>query len=373
LQENECVPGGPRLCRTRRITIAASRARPSAARATRSPPPATAGGWECATGGRREYRIRRRHEPTSPCRRATLPPPPTTAGGELRACLPTYVPHPARRDRSEPSTSQSLSCDATDPACHGQRRDARRAAHVCTASFASRLPRAQHVPVQLVRRDRPRLLRPADGNVQRRDGRPTRVPHPAPHDRSTSRCRSCDATAPACHGRRQGCAPGGTRVCRIPRVAIVASRARPRAARATRPPPPATAGGEMRAGRPTWVPHRRLAIAANRARPSAARATRTSRLATAGGGMGVGLPKCVPHPAHHDRREPSTSPCRPRDATAAARHGRRRIVSRVAARMPHPVRRNRSEPSTCPCRWSDATAPACQYKAIAIFASAVTF
>jgi hypothetical protein len=35
------------------------------------------------------------------------------------------VPHPARRDRSEPSTSPCRSRVATAPACHGRRRDVR--------------------------------------------------------------------------------------------------------------------------------------------------------------------------------------------------------------------------------------------------------
>ncbi len=60
-------------------------------------------------------------------------------------------------DRSEPSTSPYHSRDA---ACHGRRRVLSRAAHAGAASCASRSQRAVHVPVQLVRRDRPRLPRP---------------------------------------------------------------------------------------------------------------------------------------------------------------------------------------------------------------------
>jgi hypothetical protein len=157
----------------------------------------------------------------------------------MRSRRPTSVPHPAHHDRREPSTSQCRSCDAIAPACYGRRMG------MC-------------------------------------NGRPTRVPHPAP-PRADVPVPSCDATAPAYYGRRRtarlpahvcaapgasrsqraehvpepllrrdpsrlprsaaGCAQGGPRLYRILRLAIAASPARPRAARATRPPPPATAGG----------------------------------------------------------------------------------------------------------------------------------
>jgi hypothetical protein len=137
-----CALRGPRVCRIRRLAMAASRARPHAARATRPPPPIEAGGGICAGPGR-----------------------------------PKCVPHPARRDRSEPSTSQRLSRDATTPFCHCRRRGVRRAAQVCAASGASRTPRAEHVPVTvpLVRRDSPLLPWPAGGLCA---GRPTCVPNP---------------------------------------------------------------------------------------------------------------------------------------------------------------------------------------------------
>ena len=242
----------------------------------------------------------------------------------MRAWQPTGAQHPARRDCSEPSTRPCSSCDATAPDCHGWRRDVPWIAHACATSGVTRSQQAEHVPVPLVRGDRPAAT--AGGGM--RAERHTCVPHPAGHDRrepSTRPCRSCDATAPACHGLRRdvrrvarvcaasgnsrspraaqhvpvplarrnplppatagsedvrctahvcatsgasrspraervpmqlvqrdpprlsrpaaGCAPGGQRVCRILRLAIAASRARPRATRATRPPPPATAGG----------------------------------------------------------------------------------------------------------------------------------
>jgi hypothetical protein len=71
----------------------------------------------------------------------------------------------------------------------------------------------------------------------------------------------------------EGGVPGGQGVCHIQRSAIVASPARLRAARPTRPHPPATAGGGMCAGRSMRVPHH-VAVAASRARPLAALATR---------------------------------------------------------------------------------------------------
>jgi hypothetical protein len=50
--------------------------------------------------------------------------------------------------------------------------------------------------------------------------------------------------------------------------------------------------------------------------------TRPPLPATAGGGMWTEQPTCAPHPSR--RRDPSTSPCGSRDATAPACHSRRR-------------------------------------------------
>jgi hypothetical protein len=98
-------------------------------------------------------------------------------------------------------------------------------------------------------------------------GRPTCVAHPTGRDCSELRtCRSRNATAPRLPRPAARCAPDGLRVCRIRQVAIAASRARPRAARAAR-----------------THPHLRL-----------------PRLAA---GMCAGLPTCVQHPSHRDRRE----------------------------------------------------------------------
>ena len=52
----------------------------------------------------------------------------------------------------------------------------------------------------------------------------------------TSPCRLRDAIDPIRPRPAAGCAPGGTSVCSIRRIAIAASRARPRATRATRLP-----------------------------------------------------------------------------------------------------------------------------------------
>jgi hypothetical protein len=133
--------------------------------------------------------------------------------------------------------------------------------------------------VPRVRRDRPRLLRQVDGNVQR-----------AAHASTAS--GAATSRRPRAVVRRYrprllrpaaNCAPACPRMCRTRRVAIAASRARPRASPVTRPIPPATVSGGMRAGRPTFVPH----------------------------------------PSPRDCREPSTSPCSSCDATAPTCYGRR--------------------------------------------------
>jgi hypothetical protein len=110
---------------------------------------------------------------------------------------------------------------------------------VCASSGASQSQRAAHVAVPLARRDPP-LAR----HGQRRDVRwacHVCVPHPARRDRSelsTSSCRSRDATPrlPAASAGGGMCAGRATCVCRFRRVVFAASRARLRAARATRPP-----------------------------------------------------------------------------------------------------------------------------------------
>ncbi len=60
--------------------------------------------------------------------RATRQPPPASAGGgSIRRAAHLCVPLPARSNRSEPSTSPCRSCDAKTCACHGQQgvRDGR--------------------------------------------------------------------------------------------------------------------------------------------------------------------------------------------------------------------------------------------------------
>jgi hypothetical protein len=135
-RQRGCAPGGPRVCRTRRIAIAASRAHLEAARATQTSPgqPLPAAG--CVQGGPSVCRIWRTSIATSQARplaaRATRPPPPATAGEGVCSAL-----------RSQGAQHVS--------ACHGRRRDVRRAAHVCATSGGPRSQRAEHVPVPLVR------------------------------------------------------------------------------------------------------------------------------------------------------------------------------------------------------------------------------
>jgi hypothetical protein len=225
---------------------------------------------------------------TSPCRsRGTATSPPPATGGGVRAGRPMCVPHPALRDHSEPSTSPCRSRGATSPhaTCSGCLH---RAAHVCAASGASPSQRAEHVPVPPARRDNP--PRPGraggEGGGGICAGRPMCALHPVRRDHSepsTSPYRSPDATCPPRHVRR-GSAPGGPCVYRIRRVAITASRARTRAARAARHAPTPRAAGVL-----------------------------------------AGRPMCVPHPARRHRSESSTSPCRPRGAICPTRHGRRRF------------------------------------------------
>jgi hypothetical protein len=230
------------------------------------------------------------------------------------------VPHPARRNRSEPSTSPCRSSGATAPrlprptagrapgvpllcAASGASASlahpgAARASRpyicrprpeaicapgpalrlVCAASGASRPQRAEHVPVPIAHHDPP-----SDGHGQRRDVRLARhlcVPHPARRDRiepSTSLCQSrvANPRPPATAGRGT-CAGRATCVCRIRRVATAASRARPRAACATRLLP---AFQDLRRD------------------------------------MRGACHMCMPLPARRDRSEPSTSPCQSRGAT----------------------------------------------------------
>ena len=84
----------------------------------------------------------------------------------------------------------------------------------------------------------------------------------------------------------------------------------------------------------TW----RVAVAASRARPRAAHCMRRDRphLQRPVVVLCAGRPKCVPHPAPCDRCDPSTPACRSRDATSPACPPKCVL---------HPVRRDRREPS----------------------------
>ena len=180
--------------------------------------------------------------------------------------------------------------------------------------------------------------------------------------------------------RRPWGLPGCPDVGRTRRAAIAASRARPRAARAPHSPPPAKAGVGFASGGPDVGHIPRVAIAASRARPRSARATRSLQPATAGVGSTPGGPDRVckrlrrlviiatsrarPRAARAKRwpllataaicrgkHEPSTSPCRSRNALAPARHSWRGICAGLPRCRPPMARSYRSKPRrTSPCR-----------------------
>ena len=173
-------------------------------------------------------------------RRAPLPRLPATAGGELCAgpgachlCASgapcsqraAHVPVPLAR------------CDPP-PACQGRRRRGRRACHLCVPHPARRDHSESSTPSCRSRDMSLCLPDTAGGGLCA--GRATCVATLARRNRSepsTSPCRSREVTnrPPATAGSGM-CAWRATRGCRIQRVAIVASRARRRAARAMRPP-----------------------------------------------------------------------------------------------------------------------------------------
>jgi hypothetical protein len=330
-----CAPGGPSVCRTLRVAIAASRAHLRAARATRPPPPATAGGVDacraapvCAASGALRS-PRAQHVPVPLVRRNRLPQP--AEGNVHRAAHARAESAASRTKRAEHVPVPLARRDATAPACHGRRRDARRTAYVCSGSGGLQSQRAEHAPVPLVRRDphpHLRLPRPAEGNVQR-------AAHASAASGASRSPRAEHIFVPlARRGPPRPATAGGgmlaglPRACRIRRIAIAASRARLRAARPTRPPPPSTAGGGMCAGRPTRVPHR--------ARSRSPRAELVPmplvrcdrpRLPRPAAWMCAWRPPCVPHPARRDCSEPSTHSCCSCDAAAPAYHGRRRTFT----------------------------------------------
>jgi hypothetical protein len=224
-----------------------------------------------------------------------------------------------RRDTITASRARArAACTRRPPRCHGRRRNACRAAHVCAASGGSRSPRAEHAPVPLVLRDRPAAMA---GSGMRAEW-PAYVQHPVPHDcsePSTSMCRSRDAIPSRLPRRAAG-------MCVARPTCVPHPAPRDRSEPRTSPCRPRDATAPARHGRRRVV----------------------SRVATR-----------VPHPVHRNRSEPSTCPCRSRDATAPTCHSWRRRCAGRPTRVPHPVRRNRSEPSTSPCRSSDPTAPSC--------------
>ena len=261
--------------RSRRVTIAAGRARTRAARAT-SPqlPPRWAAYLRQAARGWADpgaYRSQRaKHVHVRLVRHVCLR---RHSGRLVGTGRPKGGPYQARHDRSELSTYTCSSCDATaavatavgvsalcGPGLGRSRRVAiaasrartcasratrprlpprqatylRRAARGWADPGASRSQRTGHVCVPFVQCDR----RCRHGEQQVGAGRPRYGLLPARGDRSepsTYTCRTCVATASATTAvgvSAQGC----PRVGRSRRVAFVAIRARMRAARATRPP-----------------------------------------------------------------------------------------------------------------------------------------
>jgi hypothetical protein len=276
-----CTGRDTRVCSIRRVAIAASRARPRAARATRPPARLSRPATGCALGVPPVYaassasRAQRAEHVRVPLARCDSPLACRDRRRDVRRARHLCVPHPAHRDCSEPSTPQCSSRDVSPrppasagggrsagratflchscalrsqraehipvqlarrdppPACHGRRRDVRRACILCAASGASCSQRAKHAPVPLARRDPPLAF-----HGRRRDVRRAChlcVPHPARRDysdQSTSTCRSRRELPPACYGRRRDMRQAGHLSVPHRRVGIAASRACPRAARA---------------------------------------------------------------------------------------------------------------------------------------------
>jgi hypothetical protein len=233
LADHFCVPH-------RRVAITASRARPRAARATGPsarllwPAAGCAPGVPpvCASSGAsRSQRAEHVLVPLSRCD------PPLALHGwrrDVRWACHLCVQHQACRNHSEPRTYPCRSRNVTPrppaTACSGMCAGC--ATCVCHAS-ALRSQRAAHVPVPLARCEPPPAC-----HGRRRDVRRAChlcVPHPARRDysdQSTSTCRSRRELPPACYGRRRDMRQAGHLSVPHRRVGIAASRACPRAARA---------------------------------------------------------------------------------------------------------------------------------------------
>ena len=282
---------GPGMGRSRRVAIAASRARTRAARATRPPPPPrraaylrwAAQGW-ADPGASRSQRPGHVHVPLVRCDRRCR-------HGErlVGAGRPKYGSLPARRDRSEPSTYTCRTCDATasaatagDVSAPGGPRVGRSRRVAITAS--------QNVRVPLVQRDRP-----------------------------------------CCRGG-WWVSPGGPSVGCSRCVAIAASRARTRAARATRPQLPPWRAAYLRQSARGWASPG--ALRSQRAEHVHVLLVRRDRPCRSGGWLVcAGRPKCGLLPALRDRSQPNTYACRTCDVTAttATADGRLRRAARVRA------------------------------------------
>jgi hypothetical protein len=197
------------------------------------------------------------------------------------------VPPSARHDRSETCTPRAARVTPPRPRPAEGRR---RAAQVCAAIGASRSLQDLHAP-----------------------------------------CSSCDTTTLPGYGRRRAGAG--------PHMYVLPSARRdrcetctPRAARATRPPSPATAGGGPAPSRTDVCRHRRVKIAARPAHPvQLARRNRPPRPRPAEGRRRAAH-ACAAIGASRSRRELHV-PCSSREATALPGGGGPRRV----APLPHPL------------------------------------
>ena len=193
---------------------------------------AAAGGWFApdAPGAGRSLRvaIAASRAPTRAARVTRPPLPPRRAAYLRRVARGWADPGASRSQRAR--TYACHSCNATAPAV-AVGGGCRRAAQVWAAPVVSRSQRAEHVHVQLVRRDR----NCRHGGRRICASRPEGGLYPARHDRSELSmytCCSCDVTAPAV-AADGWFAPGGPSVGCSRRFAIAASRTRTHVVRAT--------------------------------------------------------------------------------------------------------------------------------------------
>ena len=264
-----CAP--PSACRDRGETCTP---RAALSRATRPPSPATASGGS-APGRTCVCRYRRVAIATGPARTAQLaqrdrPPRPRRAEGQRRTAF-LYAAtgtSRSRRDLHAPCGSR----DATALPSHSRRRASAGRTCVCNhrrVAIAARPAR----PVRLARRDRPPRPRPAE-SLRRAAHVFTAIGASQSLRDLHAPCGPRGATALPGHSRRS--ASAGQHMCASPSARRhCCETCTPRAAFATRPPSPATAGGGPAPGRTCVCCHWRAAVVADLHAP------RSSRDATA--------------------------------------------------------------------------------------------